>query len=125
MQKPKRIVTSSTISKRQGEGSWGESHDNLPFDGSPGDESFTAPVLAPAANPVQPVKAAGGASREVPAAHKMKIGDWIAQWDEEYQAWFFYNAITGRIPDARYDEVIGIGPRWQNYNFRNRSNILK
>lgn len=94
VQKPKRTLARATISKRQGEGSWGESHNNPPFDGSPGDESLTAPVLAPVADPVQPARPAGVTNREVPAAHKMKIGDWIAQWDEEYQAWFFYNAIT-------------------------------
>lgn len=34
------------------------------------------------------------ANQIVPATHKMKVGDWVAQWDEVYKAWFFYNVET-------------------------------
>merc|ERR1719370_2327689 len=31
---------------------------------------------------------------EVPATQKLILGDWIAQWDTTYGAWFFYNINT-------------------------------
>ena len=33
---------------------------------------------------------------KVPATQKLILGDWIAQWDTTYGAWFFYNINTGR-----------------------------
>ena len=27
--------------------------------------------------------------------HKLMVGDWIAQYDTTYSAWFFYNIKTG------------------------------
>merc|ERR1719367_1768348 len=29
-----------------------------------------------------------------PASHKLIIGNWIAQWDTQYKAWFYYNIKT-------------------------------
>jgi len=29
-----------------------------------------------------------------PPTHKLMVGDWIAQWDPSYNAWFFYNIKT-------------------------------
>jgi len=34
------------------------------------------------------------AEEEVPATQKLILGDWIAQWDTTYGAWFFYNINT-------------------------------
>ena len=28
------------------------------------------------------------------ADERITIGDWIAQWDTEYQDWFYYNILT-------------------------------
>ena len=36
-------------------------------------------------------------SVKVPATQKLILGDWIAQWDTTYGAWFFYNINTGRV----------------------------
>ena len=36
------------------------------------------------------------AEESVPANQKLILGDWIAQWDNTYQAWFFYNIKTGQ-----------------------------
>ena len=36
-------------------------------------------------------------SLKVPATQKLILGDWIAQWDTTYGAWFFYNINTGRV----------------------------
>ena len=27
----------------------------------------------------------------------IQVGDWIAQWDAPYEAWYFYNSNTGTI----------------------------
>ena len=34
---------------------------------------------------------------KVPATQKLILGDWIAQWDTTYGAWFFYNINTGLV----------------------------
>ena len=56
------------------------------FAGSPGDDTSLAgqpiPLGLPGVN--------GG-----PPTHKLMVGDWIAQWDASYNAWFFYNIKTG------------------------------
>ena len=26
---------------------------------------------------------------------RFQVGDWIAQWDAPYEAWYFYNSNTG------------------------------
>jgi len=55
------------------------------FAGSPGDDTSLAgqpiPLGLPGVN--------GG-----PPTHKLMVGDWIAQWDASYNAWFFYNIKT-------------------------------
>ena len=33
--------------------------------------------------------------QEPPPTQKLMLGDWIAQWDETYSAWFFYNIKSG------------------------------
>jgi len=27
----------------------------------------------------------------------IQVGEWIAQWDQPYQEWYFYNTNTGQI----------------------------
>ena len=57
-----------------------------------------APSMAPSMEPsMEPSMAADLMFFvKVPATQKLILGDWIAQWDTTYGAWFFYNINTGR-----------------------------
>ena len=33
-----------------------------------------------------------------------QVGDWIAQWDAPYEAWYFYNSNTGTPSDPRLNK---------------------
>jgi hypothetical protein len=39
---------------------------------------------------------------EPPATHKLILGDWIAQWDPTYTAWFFFNIKSGGRPTSSH-----------------------
>ena len=32
---------------------------------------------------------------ETPEVFKILLGSWVAQWDPQYAAWFYYNIETG------------------------------
>lgn len=80
-------------------------HDNKPWIPSP---SKPVPLSRWARHPEAVVgRELGGSSlldpnvssnqiseEEVPATQKLILGDWIAQWDTTYGAWFFYNINT-------------------------------
>jgi len=55
------------------------------FAASPGDDTNLAGT---------PVPIGGGGLGGGPPTHKLMVGDWIAQWDASYNAWFFYNIKT-------------------------------
>ena len=57
------------------------------FAASPGDDTNLAGT---------PVPIGGGGLGGGPPTHKLMVGDWIAQWDASYNAWFFYNIKTGK-----------------------------
>ena len=38
---------------------------------------------------------AGGAGGDDEGSHRLMVGDWIADWDFTYGAWFYYNTKTG------------------------------
>ena len=42
----------------------------------------------------QDVKTSGNGDIRDQDDERITIGDWIAQWDTEYQDWFYYNIIT-------------------------------
>lgn len=51
--------------------------------------------------------------------HKLIIGDWIAQWDTKYNAWFYYNINTETstwIKPAELDHVVFKSPEKQQQN---------
>ena len=58
----------------------------------------------------------GGVKTEAPSREIVKIlvGNWVAQWDETYQTWFYYNINTGlslSLSPLRYQR--NIIPRYQ------------
>lgn len=91
------------INRRHGtapNGSWTWADGNA-FAPSPQDETFEIVTPMPvsvnrqsAARSVPSADKIPSANHIVPATHKMKVGDWVAQWDEVYKAWFFYNVET-------------------------------
>ena len=60
------------------------------------DSDFSASLGDDTALPGQPTPVAGA-----PPTHKLMVGDWIAQWDASYNAWFFYNIKTGETKGSK------------------------
>jgi len=54
---------------------------------SPVGSTLQAPSILPQTTPIP-------ALDRQPASHKLIIGNWIAQWDTQYRAWFYYNIKT-------------------------------
>lgn len=58
------------------------------------DESFAASLGDDTSLPGQPIPLGLPGPNGGPPTHKLMVGDWIAQWDASYNAWFFYNIKT-------------------------------
>ena len=43
-----------------------------------------------------------GPSREI---FKFLVGDWVAQWDQTYQTWFYYNINTGLSSPLLFQDI--------------------
>merc|ERR1719361_3372327 len=61
---------------------------------------LAAPIVsalqAPPTKPQAQVKTSTPSTEKArqPESHKLIIGNWIAQWDTQYKAWFYYNIKT-------------------------------
>ena len=68
------------------------------------DESFAASLVDDTSLPGQPIPLGLPGPNGGPPTHKLMVGDWIAQWDASYNAWFFYNIKTGnnKIRESKY-----------------------
>jgi len=58
------------------------------------DDSFAASLGDDTKVPAKPVQLGSQGLNGGPPTHKLMVGDWIAQWDATYSAWFFYNIKT-------------------------------
>lgn len=58
------------------------------------DEAFAASPGDDTSLPAKPISIGQGGPNGGPPTHKLMVGDWIAQWDASYNAWFFYNIKT-------------------------------
>lgn len=58
------------------------------------DQDFTASLGDDTSLPVKPIPLGLPGPNGGPPTHKLMVGDWIAQWDASYNAWFFYNIKT-------------------------------
>jgi len=75
------------------------------------DERPSVELTSPAVEDPNPTPRTSPAT--IPPNHKLIIGDWIAQWDTKYGAWFYYNINTETstwIKPAELDHVVFRAP---------------